>query len=279
MDQGNLEQLAERLLARLYLSPGRPAQVRLFPGRLPPSLPFATPVPPGARLIGSVGGSVDGQTVRADLIYDLDGDADDALTFYHQTSAEQGWPAVPSGSPRGGFMPRHMPSMETFCRGERGPWYSIALAALGAGTEQRIHLETADPGPCAPRRGAPQAHFEALPALYPPEGVALHMLGGSGSFDRWSSEAVAETDQDVAVLEAHFARQLAAVGWARLAGGTGGPAAWSTWASRDAPSKQALLLVTERPAGGRNLFLRVETAAPVGGYSVSSTSMRTFHYP
>lgn len=223
MDHDNLLQLAERLLARLYLGPGRPARLQLFPGQLPPDLPFTPPVPPGARLVGSAGGSLDGGTVRADLLYDLDGDADGALAFYRRASAGQGWSAPPVGGPRGGFMPRQRPVMESFCRGAGGPWYSVALSAMDAGTELRLHLETVDAGPCAPRPVAAPPNAEALPPLYPPEGVALRMLGGSGGLDRWSSEAIAETGQSVAALEAHFARQLAAAGWVRTAGDAGGP--------------------------------------------------------
>lgn len=75
----DLQELAERLLSRQYLYPGRPATARLLPNELPTDLPFAVPLPERARVIGSGIGSLDG----SEAIFD----------FYRRETEARGWTA------------------------------------------------------------------------------------------------------------------------------------------------------------------------------------------
>src|SRR5688572_26463462 len=102
---------------------------------------------------------------------------------------------------------------------------------------------------------------ELLPRLVPPPGVLLQASGGgSGGANRWSSEATTETTRGAAELERYFAEQMAGAGWVRQAGRPDGQLAWSRWAIPAEGDWQALLLLAEWPAPGRQwLSVRVES--------------------
>jgi hypothetical protein len=271
----NLQELAERLLSRQYLYPGRPATARLLPDELPTDLPFAVPLPDQAQVIGSGIGSVDGRTVRADIIFDVLDSSEAIFDFYRHEMEGRGWLVAPQFGPRGGFMPQQFPTSQTYCQGAQGPWFSVSVTTpAGAPADVRLHLETLDPGPCAQRPPARYPAPDMLPALYPPGGVVLRSTGGGGGPDRWSSDAVADTALAPAVLEAHFAGQMAGAGWTRIEGAGGAAAAWSAWSTDQPSPKIGLLLVLTRPVpGSLGLSVRVEAATGPETSGWTTTSM------
>lgn len=274
-----IQELAERLLAPPYPGPGgQAAGAQLLPGELPAGLPVELPVPPDGRLVGSVVRRTGEQTSSVEAALDAPGKAPDVLAFYERQLTGRGWaPAPTKQPPRGGFQPSvPPPTSAMFCRAANGPWLSVNVFPKLAGpSDVRLRLELSNPGPCAaprgpePPRNPPGA--DLLPPLYAPEGVALSLMSsGGGSNQRWSSEAVAPTAQGVAELEAHFAKQLAAAGWRRVAGRADGPLAWSLWAVPAGAGDgewQGFLYALDGPGKNRRSFrVQVEsaTAAPAG---------------
>src|SRR2546428_3391857 len=77
-------------------------------------------------------------------------------------------------------------------------------------------------------RGSEPHGWDLLAELRPPPGVKLQPQGMSGGGGRWTSEARAQTKMPVPELEAHFAKQLAAAGWRRIAGTAGGTTGWGS---------------------------------------------------
>lgn len=105
----SVQEAAERLLAA---SPGavggradREAASSLWAGQLPPDLPVAVPLPPGARMLGSVGYEVERESWTLTVI-DVPLDQRSALQFYTDAFGAQGWeihPPSPIFELRGGF--------------------------------------------------------------------------------------------------------------------------------------------------------------------------------
>jgi hypothetical protein len=100
------------------------------------------------------------------------------------------------------------------------------------------------------------------------------MQGSGAGPTRVSSEAAAETDQSAAELEAYFAAQLKTAGWQRLAGGSDGPMAWSSWKLPRDGDWQGFLFVLQSPgARHRSLYVRAESPSQVPGGWMTSTAV------
>lgn len=284
-DPALLRELAERLLSPpVPLPTGEVPRVRLLPGALPAELPFELPLPPGSRLIGStVGPSFAGgpEPVPSGLgitaVLDAPGTAADIFGFYRSALGGRGWfePAFGpfDGRPPGGFLPSFpITSSSAFCSSPRGPWLFVAVRSQASGpSDVRIHVETGTPGPCGgpPGPGRPPSPeppgFELLPPLTAPPGVQVAPRGSGGGDDFVESRAIAVTDMRAADLEAHYAQQLAAAGWTRLAGSVEGPVAWSVWAVPGEGNWHGFLFVLEVPGESRrSLHLEVASAARAG---------------
>lgn len=287
-----LRELAERLLTPpVPVPPGvMLPPVRLLPGALPPDLPVTPPLPPGARLIGSVvrpvlfgKPGVTGPEVGEgiEVVLDVPGTAAAAMSYFTRELAAQGFspPAALRGFRPGGFLPSAGVSPAAFfCRDERGPYIDLSISVREAQPlDVRVRIQPF-PGPCGGPPGPSPVlpPPDPLPPLEPPAGVAvLPTSNGGSSFSR-ASDAVAETSTSAADLEAHYARQLAVAGWVRTAGGAGGPLAWSVWrvpAEESRPGdplgageRQGFLAVLEGPgAGRRSLHLQVVAAGQGAG--------------
>jgi len=275
-----IQELAERMLAPAASG----ATAQLLPGQWPSSLPVDVPTPPSARLVGSVEHNADGKLQYVDGVLDATGAPADLLAFYQQELSGHGWTVPPAGPGRmGGFQPTPpgMGNSRTFCKSPSGPSLSVTAASrAGAATDLRLHLTLAQPGPCGappqPPSPAPLPNADVLPPLQAPAGVPLQVTGNGGAGSRWTSEATAETKRSPAELETHFAQQLQAAGWTRLAGGADGPLAWSTWKLPRQGDWQGLLLAFQAPGQDRRSLL-VRAEEPVapgpwsGGLSLSSS--------
>ena len=282
-DASLLRELAERLIAAPY--PSMPSQVplptvQLLPGQIPSDLPLNLPLPPDARLIGTVvrtlpGGPTSEASMAmgpvapgATVVLDAPGSREALLTLYEGALAQQGWRVAQGGSPfPGGFQTAFGGGGGlTYCQSESGPWLSVNVYPRASGpNDVRLTVGTnagacSIPMPPVPRAAIPRA-AELLPRLVPPSGVVMQPVGGGGGGShRWSSEAAAETSRPATELEAHFAQQMTAAGWVRQTGGIAGWMAWSAWAMLQEGDWQALLLVAEWPSPSRRwLSVRVES--------------------
>jgi hypothetical protein len=292
-DPSLLQELAERLIAVPFASmPSQIAQptIQLLPGQMPSDLPLSLPLPPGARLVGSVVRTLptnspdDARAIMgpfapgATVVLDVPGSRESILALYEQALAQQGWSVAQGGNPfPGGFQTAFVGGGGvTYCRSESGPWFSVNVYPMASGTNDvRLTVGTnagacSIPVPPMPRAAIPRA-AELLPRLVPPPGVVMQPVGGGGGgSNRWSSEAAAETTRPAAELEVHFADQMRAAGWVRQTGGVAGWLAWSAWALPQEGDWQALLLVAEWPSPNRRwLSVRVESpslaAEGIGG--------------
>ncbi|MCL5024939.1 MAG: hypothetical protein M1531_00350 [Chloroflexi bacterium] len=271
-DESPLLELAQRLLAPPLPGPfGQPQAIQLMPGQLPAGLPLDVPVPPGATTIGSAVHTTGDRTSSVDVLFDMPGDSASLLAFYQQELPARGWNPAPAATaaPHGFQSPQPVVN-RSFCQSPTGPWLSVSIYPKVSGpNDVRLHLDPVNPGPCGqlgplPSRLPPGA--DLVPPLYPPSGVPLQTFGSGIGPGRWGSDAIAETGQDVAALEAGFARQLQAAGWSRTAGRADGPLAWSTWTVPGDGGWQGFLYVLQEPGTNRrSMHVHVESAtAPFG---------------
>ncbi len=278
-----LRELAGRFLIQPGAGPGTPGQsADLLPGQLPADLPLALPLPPGARLVGSVVRRRGGSALLWDVILDAPGAPTDLLTFYRGQLLPLGWTTPPSGPFGGGFLATAPDTgSATYCGKAGGPPVLVVTAAPAAsgGSDVRIAIDASNAGACAivplPVPGPPRL-TNRLPALTPPPGLTL-VQGGSGSYggERTTSDTTALTDRSAGELAAYYGAQLQAAGWTRVAsGGEGGPFVWSVWNVPGDGGYQGMLSVLEGPGvNRRDLHVQVETApsqadsgaAPGGG--------------
>jgi hypothetical protein len=283
-----LRELAERLLTP-SLPGGQAPRARLYPGTLPPDLPLPLPIPPDSRLVGSAvrpslapGPEPVPRGQAFDIVLDVPGAADTVLAFYQRAMGQLGWATPPARGPGlgGGFLPSTAPTRAAaFCAGAEGPWLNVSIAPRAdAPNDVRVHVEIGTPGPCDPAAPSlgPLPILTALPPLSAPAGVRMLPLGGSAGDTHAEARAVAQTNVSLADLEAHFAAQLAAAGWTRVAGGADEPLAWSVWrvpAPTRAPSRaaaqapwQGFLYVLAGPAAGqRTLVVQVQASVSEAG--------------
>ncbi len=309
-DPALLRELAERLLSPPFPGPGgESTRSRLLPGALPTDLPFELPLPPGSRLVGSSvrpsfargpGISDGGQSIT--VIMDVSLPVTEVLSFYERALSERGWSAPPFGGGRGpgGFLPSFgFSSSAPYCRGAQGPFLTVNVSSPATGpSDVRVNVESGFGGPCEGPPGpgrfvGPPPEFDLLPSLTAPAGVQIQPTGGGGGGPgNFSSAAIADTGMSVTDLEAHYARQLEAVGWRRQTGRTDGPLAWSIWTPPAAagdneraprttptpppgapsivppavePERQGFLYALEGPGKDRRLLhVQVASSGPLG---------------
>ena len=280
-DAGAVRELAQRLLTPASPGPdGQMATVALLPGQLPGDLPLALPPPPNGRLVGSAVHQSGTRSVSWDVVFDAPGAASDVQAFYHQQLPGLGWAAAPvnPGPTRGGFQPttgiNHL-----YCQKATGPWLSVsAVATPTVPTDVRVRVDASTPGPCANQPGGASPQLpgaERLPALTAPADVQIQMTSsGGGGPNRFTSDATALTAQSASALEAHFAQQLQAAGWTRVAGNATGPVAWSTRTVPGDGGYEGFLYALDAPGQNRKeLHVQVASAsASFGGGPYAPTA-------
>lgn len=260
MDGSDLYTLATRLLPR-QTRPGAPGaqQLELYAGQLPPALPVELPLPPGARMIGTV---VEGPFLT--VLLDTDLSPEDALTFYREGLTGEGWAMLDTGRLRGGFeFANH--SHGIFCRTPQGPKLVLnAHAYPETLTEVRLHLDLSPGTPCeypAPRH-PPGGPIPSLPELAPPADATLEPMGGEASPLGTSAQAQLTTSLDLGTVASRYAEQMRQAGCAERDRGQGQEVAWSTW-ELDHPDhgpSQGLVLVMQQPGSPSRYFLYLRVA-------------------
>jgi len=260
-----MRDLAQRLLVH-----GHPegASVELFLGRLPDGLWGDIPLPAGSTLIGSVLYTRAGHPTSIEAVLDSGLDPGSILAVCDRDLAGSGWTAYETPGPRhGGFVPRGTADGRILRAGDQGPILVVAATARdSAPTDVRMRLDWDMPRQMASGHDLNVPSGAArMPALRPPSDIRFEALGGGGSTGRWTSDARVFTDQSVADLETHFALQLVAAGWERVAGRADDVVAWSSWQVPGEGSWRGLLLVLSAfGAGERSLTMRIEQDRPEG---------------
>jgi len=273
-----LRSLALRLLAPHYPGAPAPEQTQLLVGKLPDALQLDVPLPDGSSILGSMVHDQQHISIVVDATLPPQG----VLDFYRERMTAAGW-NEPAAQPYGGggftFVGRHMPTV--FCRGARGPALAVKADTGQNGlTDVRLDLNfDARHSPCA-QHGRHGSMLDIIPPLTPPPGARQNSGGGGGGSDQWYTSASLETELELAAVAAHYAQQLEGAGWTRREGGQSGPAAWSTWALRDADGQdcRGMFFVLQEPdiQGQYYLYIRVTLAAEEGagaGPSASWTPM------
>jgi hypothetical protein len=262
-----VRELAERFLS--HSAPGDDHRVRLQVGALPDRMDL--PIPPGARLIGSLVREPGWQSDRdIEVVIDTTGSGRDALDFYEQTLKPRGWRLKPEFGPHmGGFMAGPMGEGRMLRKdGEPVALFIGTHDLPGNKTEVRIRTQWFPPD--EELQHPPHLEQGLIPPLRAPAGVRMQGGGGGGGGGDWTSNAAAETTLTVAELEAHFARQLVEAGWKRIDGSAAGPLAWSSWSLPGKGEHIGYLFVIDAPGENRR-SLWVKTEAPRRSYGAWST--------
>jgi len=259
-----LRKLAGRLLA--HPGPGGLTTAELFVAELPPDAPTELVVPANLDLSGSLVRRREGQITSIEVITDGVQPIGEVLPAYGRELEAHGWRRWEPyrRHPPGGFEAGWDASPEAVFVNEK------AVSALWIATRQveggrtefglrfdwenaaNMMIDRSEPGPEPPG-------WDILPELRPPPGVRLQPQGSSGGGGHWSSEARAQSEMPVPELEAHFANQLTAAGWRRIAGAADDTTGWSRWDVPRPGNCRGLLLVLATVPGWRSLSVRVET--------------------
>jgi hypothetical protein len=264
-DPGQSAALERDLALRLLDSPlasGAPGETpsALLVGELPHDLPYALPVPDGARVLGTLVRGFPVVVLAASLA------AEAALAFYAERLAAAGWTddLRMRGRGDGGFA--HVPVATRLAVGFYTPdgLYRLAVEAApapgGHGITIVLALAPAVRYMSPRQRAAAGYIFGVLPALRPPVGGAQFYEGGGGGPDHVATSAWVEGDFPLAALQAHYTHALLHAGWSLVDGAESGPAAWSRWTFHDDDGSRwsALLLMVQcaEPARRFDLILR-----------------------
>ena len=275
-----IKQLAERLL--LHPHPEGPTSVEVFLRRLPDDLWGDIPLPAGSTLLGSVLRMRSGRPTLIEAVLDSDRKPGSILAACETDLTERGWRIYETPGPvHGGFAASRLAEGRILRAGDEGPILMIAATARdGASTDVRMRLDWDMPRQMSSGRdfGA-SSGAERMPLLRAPSNVRFEALGAGGSTGRWTSDARVFTDRTVADLEAHFAQQLAAAGWQRVAGDADDVVGWSSWQVPGEGNWRGLLLVLAAfRADERSLTMRIEQDRPEDGHG-GSTRIVTAYQP
>ena len=235
---------------------------RFFIGRLPEYLEVEIPIPDGASIVGSLphGGPRD----EVEVVLDGDMTAERVREAYRALMTEAGWSESdrhrrPTGS---GFVSEAPPDVLLFCKGDRGPAVFVRARDCGdAPTDVRLSLIADERrSPCSPRAPESYEAFDSiLPTLDPPPGALLVPRSAGGGYDDAESNAILETDMELAGIGAHYVPQLQNAGWTLTGRGHGGPQAWSAWSFSDEENQPwiGLLVALRLPEPPRQHLLQI----------------------
>lgn len=263
-------ELALRMLAARF-GGGSTTEPRLLPAALPPDLPFALPIPDGARLLGTLllGEPAASHVGAATVVLDTALLADEVIAFYQAKLPADGWSEEITPRRHGGFMPAgaERVASTSFDRGGQGP--SLRIMCLPAPDEhitiQVVVAEQPAVSPQARRHLMERNPMDVLPPLPAPAGSS-QMQGGGGTAgpDMAESNATVETDLDVPAIGAHYQALLERAGWTARGSGTSGPVAWGAWDFTDGAGEPwtAVFTAVQRPDAARryHLWLRADYA-------------------
>src|SRR5438477_9347085 len=132
----DLAELAARLISPPYPMPdGSTQTATLHPGALPPNAGFDLPIPPGARLIGSVLRQRTNANPSFDTVLDIAGTADDVTSFFERELGKKG--LTPAPAPQG-MQPGGFQGTAATCCCFRVGISSACLARVGLGLNRHL---------------------------------------------------------------------------------------------------------------------------------------------
>jgi hypothetical protein len=275
-----LRQLAARLLT--WPDPEGPVTADLIPVGYPDDLPPELVDRTDLRFLGSVVRRRAGALVGAEMVFDGPGDPEVVVVAYEAALVGLGWQPIDQPRPPGGggFESRGLRGMTLLVdKAESAMVFLRASDREDGGAELRVRYDPIHAQDMIANIGRGMRHEESiLPQLKPPPGVKFRPEGTGGGGGRWKSDARAQTEMAPMELEAYFAKQLEAAGWARVGGSADDSFAWSSWLVPAVPPTRAwrgVLLVLAAFPGWRQLSLQAELMPPGGrgaggGYAVSS---------
>ena len=205
----------------------------LLVGQRAPGFDDDFPVPPGARILGSLAAA------QPILVLDTKLSGEDIVDFYHQQLPPLGWHIEDTSRwNQGGFL--HTMGVDrqaaTFYRDDGATLNLMTFAAPEYHTTVQLTLLPEDPDGMRSRRRAMRMEhnpWRILPPIAPPPNARQFPEGGGGGDERVSTSARVESDADLAALAAHYNKQLERAGWQRQSSGESEPVAWSAWAFED----------------------------------------------
>jgi hypothetical protein len=265
---GTDDELVTRVISTPFSYTGKEQGVVLVRGALPPDPKVDAPMPTGSRLIGSVLRTSGGTPSGIQILLDVPGSASDIAAFYDREFTALGWKPQPDRGPAPGGFQMSSPALgKGYCKGETPPWLSLTVFTKDKGPAdvrlqyQLLNEGMGSGGPCSAQSFGPQPFPNKIPPLRAPSDVRFTGgTGSGGSGDRQTSETNAVSSRGAADLESHFAGQLAAAGWSRVAGSANGPIAWSQWKLPDG-DWTGVLFVLETGSEKRLLSVRAESSA------------------
>lgn len=237
-------------------------QPGLSVGSISARLALEVPVPEGSTVLGSV----ERETGDITAVFDSDRTVSDIVAFYRLHLTAAGWYEPATRRTAGGFTvgtgvgARHWLQ---FCKSRRGPGLELCVQQRdGRPTAVRLDLRRDGRyGPCAyeERRSS---YEQLLPRLTPPAGRRQMPGSGAASSDCQFSDAILETDDDLASVGDHYAGQLVAAGWQSAGRGVDPQLVWHSWTFVDQEGEQwqGLFLARSRTSlpGEVLLHLRVD---------------------
>jgi hypothetical protein len=246
----------------MHMTPPQP-ELDIVVCRLPDSLPFAMPLPVGARVVGTIVNP--GGLERFSIYMDAPQSPEQVLASYRESLLSIGWFELNTGGRRGGFhnTDPELDRYAQFCQSERGPGLFVhAVAGDGSPTEAQLSVYVdGRSSPCTPRphRGMPDS---PIPALAPPRGARFAMgsfpAGGVGP-DGAASGIEFQTDLDLTTVASHYDKQLQGGGWTYVGSDEDRLAHWSTWSfEHEDGSWRGLFIVFRRPDIGGRYLLQVK---------------------
>ena len=256
-----------------------PELPELLVGQVAPDFGDDFPVPPGARVLGSLAAA------QPILVLSTDEPGEDVVTFYRQRLVADGWSeeAFP-GPMHGGFLHSAMVGRQlaNFYRNDGATLHVmtyVTFAAPDNRTVAQITRGTDDSGGMRAQRrarGMGRDPWQTLPPIAPPPRAEQYQEGGSSGDDRVITSARIESDADLATLAAHYIAQLARAGWQRQASDESDPVAWSAWTFEDEQDGEkqpwrALFVLLKWPGDPRRCWAqliaeRVDKHADAGGH-------------
>lgn len=230
-DEQALREFVTRWFKPLYPSPVPQQETRIWIGMLPEGETVAFPLPPSARVIGSV----QDPYVNLQVLVDAPGEMAEVLQTYQGILAEAGWALAEEPAAQAGFMTATDP-WYTYCLDQDQAALSVqAFTGEQGSTELRLNLYTQDlEYMCNPNQdpGMDPA-YDMLPTLKLPAGA--WMTGGSTSSGGGSADSATaiQTSLSTSELAAHFLPQMVEAGWQLLDEGSEAAVSWSSFTRQD----------------------------------------------
>lgn len=205
--------------------------------RLPDTLGVDIPIPPEAKVVGSMEREEFEAGRMVEVVLDIPQSTEWFLDSYKELAADAGWIEPEKPDRDGGFEFGPEADRLLLCRGDRGPALFVNVNRPYEGVEQpadvRLRLLIGDRySPCTPEPY--DNDFERhIPRLRPPPGTRQFPGGGGGGPDEAHSDATLNADLEVSAVGEHYAGELDKAGWLSTGEGHSGPQAWSTWTFTD----------------------------------------------